>query len=81
MGTKPKKCYFKKLLHLQEKALRIIDFKPQTLPSDCIFKENKILRISDFVNYKYALFIRKSLLRRENVVIFKVLFLLNVVTF
>ena len=66
-------CYFKKLLHLQEKALGIINFKPQTSPSDCIFKENKILRISDFVDYKYALFVRKSL-RRENVVIFNYMF-------
>ena len=68
-----KNCYFKKLLHLQEKALRIIDFKPQTLLSECIFKENKILRISDFVNYKYVLFVRKSL-RRENVMIFNDMF-------
>ena len=44
----------------KEKALRIIDFKPQTSPSDCIFKKNKILKISDFVKYKYALFVRKS---------------------
>ena len=73
-GDKCKKnCYFKKLLHLQEKTLRIIDFKPQTLPSDCTFKENKILRISDFTNYKYALFVRNSL-RRENVVIFNDMF-------
>ena len=65
--------YFKKLLHLQEKALRIIAFKLQTSPSDSIFKENKILEISDFVNYKYALFVRKSL-RRENVVSFNNIF-------
>ena len=49
-GQNQTNCYFKKLLHLQQKALRIIDFKPQTSPSDCIFKENKILKISDFVN-------------------------------
>ena len=58
---------------MQEKALTIIDFKPQTLPSDCILKENKILRISDFAIYKYALFVKKSL-RRENVVIFSDMF-------
>ena len=58
---------------MQEKALKIINFKPQISPSDCIFKENKILRISDFVNYKYALFVRKSL-RWENVVIFNDMF-------
>ena len=32
-----KSHYFKKLLRLQEGTLRIIDFKPQTSPSDCIF--------------------------------------------
>ena len=56
-GQNQTNCYFKKLLHLQEKALRIIDFKPQTSPFDCIFKGNKILRISDFVNYEYVLFV------------------------
>ena len=42
-GQNQKNCYFKKLLRLQEKALRIIDFKPQTSPSDCIFKEIRFL--------------------------------------
>ena len=74
-GQNQTNCYFKKLLHLQEKAIRIINFKPQISPTDCIFKENKILRISDFVNYKYPLFLRKSL-RRENVVIFNNMFTL-----
>ena len=41
---------FKKLLHLQEKAIRKIDFKPQTSPSDCMFKENKILKISQILS-------------------------------
>ena len=58
---------------MQEKSLRIINFKPQTSLSDCIFKENKILRIWDFVNYKYALFVRKPL-RTENVVILNDMF-------
>ena len=63
-GQNQTNCYFEKLLHLQEKqekVLRIISFKPQTSPSDCIFKENKILRISDFVNNKNYLLVRKSL--------------------
>ena len=30
-------------------------FKPQISPSNCIFKENKILQISGFVSYKYDL--------------------------
>lgn len=45
-------CHFKKLLNLQE-----IDFKQQTSPSDSIYKENKILKISGFVSYKYATFV------------------------
>ena len=55
-------------LFSRSKAFGIIDFKPQTPPSDCIFKENSILKISDCVNYKHAAFVRKSL-RRKNVVI------------
>ena len=51
----------------------IINFTPQTSPSDCIFKEKKILQISDFVNYKYALLVTKSL-SRENVEIFNDMF-------
>ena len=61
--------YFKKLLYLQEIALRIVDFKPQASPSDYKFKENKILKNSDFFNFKQALFVKKSL-RKENMVIF-----------
>lgn len=54
---------------MQEIALRIVDFKPQASPSDYKFKENKILKNSDFFNFKHALFVKKSL-RRENMVIF-----------
>ena len=43
-GQNQRNYYFKKLLCLQEKALRIIDFKPQTSPSDCIFKKIRFLR-------------------------------------
>ena len=57
----------------KKKELTIIDFKPQTSPSDCIFEEDKILHISDFVNYKYVLFVRKPL-GTENVVIFNDMF-------
>ena len=67
-------CYFEKLLQLKEKGLRIINFKPQKTPSNCIFKENKILRILGFVNCKYTFFVRKSL-RRGNVVIFNDMFI------
>ena len=53
---------FKKLLLLlQEKATRIINFQPQTSSSNNLFKENRILKISDYINYKHAFFIRNSL--------------------
>ena len=69
-----KNCYFKKLLRLQERKKSItINFKLQTSSSDCVFKENKVLRISDFINYKYALFVRNSL-RKENAVTFNEMF-------
>ena len=43
-GTTRQTTTLKKLLRLQEKALRIIDFKPQASPSDCIFKKMRFLR-------------------------------------
>ena len=41
---------FKKLLCLLEKAVKLINFQPQTLPSNYLFKENNILKISDLIN-------------------------------
>ena len=77
-GDKTKQTTTLKSYCLQEKALRIIDFKPQASPSECIFKKNKILKILDFVIYKYVLllFVRKSL-RKENVLIFNMFTPLN----
>ena len=54
--TAPLKSYY----ICKKKHLRIITSKPQTPLSDCIFKENKILKISYFVNYKYALLLLES---------------------
>ena len=64
---------FKRLLLLQEKAIRIINFQPQTSSSNNLFKENRILKISDYINYKHALFVRNSL-RKENLPIFNNMF-------
>ena len=41
--------------------------------SDNLFKESKILKMSNFINYKYALFVRNSLWK-ENVQIFNNVF-------
>ena len=64
---------FKKLLLLQEKAIRIINFQPQTSSSNNLFKENRILKISDYINCKHTLFVRNSL-RKENLQIFNNMF-------
>ena len=64
---------FKRLLLLQEKAIRIINFQPHKSSSNNLFKENRILKISDYINYKHALFVRNSL-RKENLPIFNNMF-------
>ena len=64
---------FKRLLLLQEKAIRIINFQPQTSPFNNLFRENRILKISNYVNYKHALFFRSSL-RKKNLQIFNNMF-------
>ena len=64
---------FKKVLLLQEKAIRIINFQPQTSASNNLFKENRILKISDYINYKHPLFVR-NFLRKKNLQIFNNMF-------
>ena len=41
---------FKKLLLLHKKAIRITNFQSQTSFSNNLFKENRILKISDYIN-------------------------------
>ena len=57
---------FKKPLLLQEEALKLINFQLQT-------KESKLLNMSDFISYKYALQVR-NFLRKENLQIFNDMF-------
>ena len=64
---------FKRLLLLQEKAIRIINFQSQTSPFNNLFRGNRILKISNYVNYKHALFFRNSL-RKKNLQIFNNMF-------
>ena len=44
---------------LQEKAFQIINFKQHDTPSNSLFKENKFLKISDFIKYENKEFVRK----------------------
>ena len=66
---------FKNLIQLKEKALRIINFKNFNEDANQFFKENQILKISDFMAYKNDLFIRKSLIM-ENLYLFNDMFTL-----
>ena len=56
---------FTKLLLSRGKALKLINFQPQPSFSNNLFKESKILKMSGFINYKYAPFLRNSL-RKKN---------------
>ena len=62
---------FKNLIQLKEKALRIINFKNFNEDANPFFKENQILKISDFIAYKNDLFIRM-----ENLYLFNDMFTL-----
>ena len=54
-GDKNETNHLSKKLHLQEKAIRMINFQPQTSSSNNLFTENRIFKISDYISYKYAL--------------------------
>ena len=57
MRTK-KSNLFKKVQKVQEKALRTINFLPNTTPVNKIYKNSKILNISDYISLQNALFAR-----------------------
>ena len=56
----------KNLIKLQEKALQIINFKNFNENINLLFKENQVLKVSNFIAYKNALSVRK-LLRKKYV--------------
>ena len=58
-----------RLQKLQEKALCLINFKTNPNVVSQLLKDSNILKLPDFIKYKYALFIRNSL-RKENIPIF-----------
>ena len=72
-GQNQNSQHFTNLLKLQEKALQIINFQPPTATTNHLFLETKILKIADFIKYRYALFVRSSL-RKESVPLFNDMF-------
>ena len=69
MGSKPKIHYFKEF---QDNKKRLFILLTLT-SSDPLFKENKILKISDFIRYKNTEFVIKCL-RQENLSTFNEMF-------
>ena len=72
-GQNQNNILFRKISELQKKSLRLINFKCYDAPTDPLFKDNKILKLSDFITYKNALFVRECL-RKENLAIFNDMF-------
>ena len=58
-----------RLKKCQEKAVCLINFETNTNVVGWLLKDSNILKLTDFIKYKYALFIRNSL-RKENIPIF-----------
>ena len=55
-----------RLQKLQEKAVCLINFETNTNVVGQVLKDSNILKLTDFIKNKYALFIRNSL-RKENI--------------
>ena len=74
-GQNQNNLWFTKLTKLQNKALKVINFQSSDSPTGPLYQENKVLKISDFINYKNALFIRNTL-QRENPQVFHEMFIM-----
>ena len=51
---------FRNIQELQDKAIRIINFKPDEYDVNRLYYENKILKIKDFITLKNTLFVKDS---------------------
>ena len=72
-GQNQTNALFQRISRLQKNALRIINFKRYDTPSDTLFKENKILKISDFIKCINIEFARKCA-QQESLSIFNEMF-------
>ena len=74
-GQNQNNLWFTKSTKLQNKALKVINFQSSDSPTGPLYQENKVLKISDFINYKNALFVRNTL-KRENPQVFHEMFIM-----
>ena len=76
MGIKPKQSSVHDINKTTKyKALKVIHFQSSDSPTGPRFEEKKVLKIADFINYKNALFVRKTL-KRENPQVFHEMFIM-----
>ena len=68
-GVKTKIMFVQRLQKLQEKAVYFINFESNPNVVGQLLEDSNILKLIDFIKYKYAVFIRNSL-RKENIPIF-----------
>ena len=63
----------KKLSEIQDKAIRIISFKDKNYPTNELYYNNKILKITDYIKLLHCLFV-KSILSNNHLPIFENVF-------
>ena len=63
----------KKLSEIQDKAIRIISFKDKNYPTNELYYNNKILKITDYIKLLNCLFV-KSILLKNHLPIFENVF-------
>ena len=68
-GQNQNNVFVQRLQKLQEKAVCLINFETNPNVVSQLLKDSNILNLTDFIKYKYAVFIRNSL-RKENIPIF-----------
>ena len=69
LGPKPKRWACSQIANASRKSLGLINFEINTNVAGRLLKGRNILKLTDFIKYKYALFIRNSL-RKENIPLF-----------
>ena len=57
--------------------MKVINFQSSDSPTGPLYQENKVLKISDFINYKNALFVRNTLKRENPQVLHQMFIMLN----
>ena len=60
-GQNQNNALVQRLQKLQEKTVHLINFETNPNVVDQLLKDSNILKVSDFMKYKYALLIRNSL--------------------